>query len=437
MPENVIKYKRNQNQIEFSEDVETKFLHLSTGFGGGKTYASAMKIFQLSRINRNVPGGILVTSLPDYKRDLLPTIEEILETNRIKFRYHKTDKWFLFPWSRAKAYVASAEKKIRGPNWGWCVCNEVTLIEHERYKEAIGRVRIKGVKYPQIASSGTPEGLSCWVYEHFIEKPMRNSRIIFGDTRANSLNLSDDYIASLEYSYDPVMLDSYLRGLFVNMNGNRFYYSYDPNENDDRSIKRIDGAEVYVTLDYNVRPMVATLWNVVALSQRIGDKVIPLLEPGTGRQVRRAQAFDQIVIADGAQTSKMSDALYAADLLPESTTIYPDPAGNHRSTKGMPDNKILEAAGWFKIRSKSAAPQFRRRQLAANNMLAKRLVVINPDKCKALKKDLAGVEQDAVTYEKIKVNPDMTHASDGMDYFIDIEFPLSGQKPDSHCIKYR
>lgn len=432
----VIKYKQNPHQADFHNDIESKFLHLSSGFGGGKSFALVMKAFQLLKLNKGLSGGLIDRSIADYKKDVLPLIEEICDVNKIRYRYHRTDKWFLFPWSRGKLFVASAEKKIRGPNWAFACINEATLITHERYKEVLGRVRLKRAPCPQIASCGTPEGKDNWAYDFFIDAPKPKSRIIFGDTRNNLENLADDYVATLEASYDPIMLDAYLRGLFVNMKGNRFYYAYDPGRNDDARIEP-DGGEVHVSLDYNVAPMVATLWNVRIVKRWVGDHAVPILNPATGLPERMAVAFDQIVIPDGADTHKMCDAFTARGLDPATTTIYPDPAGKNRRTSGPPDNEILKSHGWWKIKTKLAAPQFRKRQLAVNNLLAKGFIKVHPTKCKALRKDLEGVEQDPATYEKIKSNPDMTHASDGMDYFIDLTFPLSGTKPDSRSTKYR
>lgn len=428
-----LKYKRNAHQRDFHDDLTTKFLHLSSGFGGGKSYAIVMKSLQLSRLNQDIEGGCVVPSIPDYKKDLLPLFEEILDTNRIEYRYHKTDKWFLFPWSDGKLTIATAEKKIRGPNWGFATVNEIGLIKHESYKETIGRVRVKGTKHAQIASGGTPEGTSHWLHEIFVESPMKNSRIIYGDTRNNLANLADDYVSTMEDSFDPIMLDAYLRGLFVNMKGNRFYYAYDPKRNDDKEIEQIEGAEVHVSLDYNVSPMIATLWNVTQITNKEG---VPLIN-AQGFPIERATAFDSIVIEDGAETKKMSDAFYAYGLDPDTTTIYPDPAGRNRSTQGAPDNTQLKIGGWKKIRVKLAAPQFRKRQIGVCNMLAKGLIKMHPVKCKPLKKDCEAVEQDKATFEKLKDNPKLTHASDGMDYFVDLRFPLSGQKPETRSTKYR
>ena len=429
-----IRYVKNAHQAEFAADRTHKILHMSSGFGGGKSYGLVMKAFDLSNINRNFPGGLVNPSLADYKKDVLPIIEDVLERHKIPYKHHKSENWFKFPWSRSKLHIASAEKKLRGPNWGWACINEVTLISHQRFKEVLGRVRIKGCPHPQIAMSGTPEGTAHWLYEVLIDKPAPNSRIIYGDTRANQDNLADDYIQTLEANYDQVMLDAYLRGLFVNMNSNRFYYGYDPIRNDDRTIKQIEGATVYISLDYNVAPMCATLWNVVTLrNARTGA----ILVDAMGQPMRKMRGFGQIEIKNDATTEKFCHAMRERGLDPDNTYIYPDPAGRARSTQGPPDNDILRQNGWHNIKVKLVAPQFRKRQLAMNAMLAKGMIVINPDECPGIKRDFEAVEQDQATYEKLKDNPKLTHYSDGADYMVDIEFPLMGSKPSSGSIKVR
>jgi hypothetical protein len=431
-----IRYVRVPHQAEFHDDITSKYLHLSTGFGGGKSYSLVMKAFQLSRLNQGIPGGCVVPSIADYKKDLLPLFEQILDENRVRYRYHKTDKWFCFPWSSGRLYIVTAEKKIRGPNWGYALGNEITLIPYERYKEVIGRVRIKSAPVPQIASSGTPEGTGHWLYEQFIETPLPRSRIVYGDTRANAANLSDDYIRALEESFDPVMLDAYLRGLFVNMKGSRFYYAYDPARNDNAQLEAIAGLETHVSLDYNVAPMVATLWHVVSVMNGNG---VPVLD-SFGRPLLKAVAYDQIVIDDGADIHRMSRALFGYGLDPETTTLYPDPAGRARNTAvegAKSNNTILKECGWHRIKVRSSAPRFRARQLGMNNLLARGLIQLNPKTCRALKKDFEAVEQDSATYEKIKENPKLTHASDGADYFIDLVFPLSGHKPENRSVTIR
>lgn len=413
-----IRFKKNGPQKEYFDDDHSKYLHFSGGFGSGKTYGLCMKLLKLSYLNKDLPGGLVVPSFPEFSKDVLPTMEEILDDNKVRYRYHKNMHYFTFPWSKGKLYVTTAEKKIRGPNWAYAGINELTLIKFVRYKEVLGRVRVKKAKFPQVVSNGTPEGIASPYYEFFVEKPKPTAHIIYADTRANAHNLQDDYIATLEESYDPIMLDAYLKGLWVNMTGNRFYYSYEPHRNDDKTLVEDENQVVHVSMDFNINPMTAVIW------QKDGNEM---------------HAIDEITLGgtQGANTKNMCDALKARGYHPDRTIIYPDPAGKARSTKGPSDITILQNEGFIQIRVRNAAPRFRHRQLNTNNLLSKGILVINPDKCPKLKKDLIGVEQDPITMEKLKDNPELTHYSDGLDYMCDILFPLSGTKPDSRQSKIR
>ncbi len=406
-------YKKTPHQKEFHDDLVSKFLHLSGGFGSGKTYGLVMKAFQLSYINRDIPGGMLCPTYGDFKRDVLPLMEEILGDHRIKYDF--VNMKFKFPWSRAPMYVVTGKQKIRGPNWGWGVINELTLIQYLRYKEFIGRIRLKAAICPQIASCGTPEGFGSDYHEHLIEKPFSDKiKVVYGSTRANAHNLQEDYIPSLEASFDKIMLDAYLDGLFINMIGNRFYYNYSE-KNEDRSIVEDPEQDVHACMDFNVEHMTTTLWHFNG----------------------QAQAFDEIVILNNADTEKMAQALKDRGYTPARTIIYPDPSGNSRRTSGKADIQILRDAGFNRIKVKPKAADFRTRQLSANNLFAKKNVMINPDKCPTLKKDFLAVTQDSGTYEKIKDNPKLTHASDGFDYGMEHLFPFSGKRTNVTSTRHR
>ena len=408
--------------MEFDEDLTSPFLHLSTGFGGGKSYALVMKALRLSMLNAPYSGGLMAPTYGELKRDIIPIFDDIFESNNLTryVKYHGTDHYYTFPWTKGRLYLFTAENKLRGPNLGYFLINESTLIKHERYKEAVGRVRVKGAPYPQIASVGTPEGTGNYMYEAFVEKPMPGSRIIYGDTRANADNLSPTYIASLESSYDKIMLDAYLRGLWVNMNGNQFYYAHSE-RNQDRTLARLPHELTRVALDFNVEHMTATCWH---------------FDEPRGSFPGRLTGFDEIVIDNNADTERMIAALRARDYMPENSIIYPDPAGKARKTNGAPDHTILRNAG-YEVHTRLAAPRMRQRQLNTNNLLDKGIVRYNPDAMPTMKKDFEAVVQDPVTFEKLKTNPKLTHASDGFDYMTDILFPFSGKKEKSDIIKVR
>lgn len=378
---------------------------MSTGFGGGKTYALIMKTFQLSFLNRDIAGGIVAESYVAFKKDWLPLMEEILDERQINYIYKQNGKYgphFIFPWSDAPAYITSGENKIRGPNWGWATINELTLIPLVRYREVMGRVRIKKAPFPQIASVGTPEGWASDYYEYLIENPPKNTRVIYGNTQDNMMNLQEDYLDDLYESYDSIMIDAYVKGLWVNMAGNRFYYAYDPAKNNFEHAKS-PWDWFHCALDFNVDPMAASLW------QWDGKKL---------------KGIEEIEIMDG-DTRKMGHALRARGYTPDNTIIYPDPSGNSRSTKGDPDIHILRNEFHYnEIRVKKKAPGFRTRQLHMNNLLDKSVIQANAKTQPKVCKDFAAVEQNIVTLEKDKSNPKLTHFSDGIDYMCDILIPF-------------
>lgn len=412
-----ILYDKNPHQKELEDDVTSPLLHLSTGFGGGKTYGLCMKMLQLAMINRNLHGGLVVPSYKEFKRDVALEMQSILEANRIPYRFHKSDFWYSFPFTKGKLFVVSAENEIRGPNWAYAGINEVTLMPLMRYKEVIGRVRVKGAKRPQIVSVGTPEGYVSEYYEYMIENPPQGLRIIYGTTDDNSANLGDFYLKNLEDSYDSKMIEAYRKGLWVNMSESRFYYSYDPKKCFNPSLNVNDFDQYHISMDFNVDPYCATIWGFD------GYKLSGL----TQVELKGDKGYD---------TQNMIRALQTRGFTPANSIIYPDPAGNARSTKGKPDIVQLKEAG-YEVRHRNAAPRMRTRQLNVNNLLDKSRIEFNPNECKGIKKDLEGVEQDKITLEKVKDNPNLTHFSDGLDCMCDILFPFSGNAKGVTEVKIR
>jgi len=404
-------YEKNPHQAEFHKDTISPRLHLSTGVGGGKTHGLIMKTFQLSWLNRHLNGGFMAPSYKEFKKDCLPLFEEILDKHKIKYSYNKTDMIFRFPWSRGKLYVVTGQEKIRGPNWAYACINELTLIPLVRYQEVIGRVRIRSAKAPQVASCGTPEGWANEYYEFMIESPRANTRIIYGNTRDNQQNLAVDYVTNLEETYDSQMLQTYLEGLWVNLSGHSFYYNFSPDRNEDKTYKATDWGIYHIGMDFNVDYMSCNIW------QYDGYKL---------------RGVDEITLPKNADTKKMCIALGVRGYNSENTILYPDPAGNARSTKGKPDIHILRENGFWNIKVKSKAATHRQRQLHMNNLLEKGRIIINPEKQKAVKKDLIGVEMDPIRLEKVKKNEKLTHHSDGLDYLCDILMPF--KKPSSRSI---
>lgn len=403
-------------QFDFFEDDITKFLHLSAGYGFGKTRVLIYKLLKLSMMNAPHPGGLVVPSYPDFSRDVKIAIDDVCNEHNIPYDFHGSEHRYTFPWSKGCLYVTTAEKKIRGPNWAYAGVNELTLITMERYREVIGRVRIKDARMPQVVSSGTPEGLSSAYYEAFVEKPMPNSKCLYGDTRDNAHNLNPNYIQSLKDTYPDALLDSYMKGLWVNLTGNRFYYSYDTKINCEQNTPD-DSLPFIVGMDFNVDPLTCSIW------QQWGNRMI---------------GFDEIVLegGEGFKTENMVKALNARGYTKKNTVICPDPAGKNRNTSGRTDVEILEGFG-YTVHVKASAPRFRERQINMNKLFEQKRIVVDHIKMPKTHKDFMAVECDPITLEKVKKNPKLTHLSDGVDYMIDVHFPFNDHRSRNNVVKVR
>lgn len=403
-------------QHDFMDDLTSKFLHLSAGYGFGKSRTLVYKVLLLSYLNKDMPGGIVVPSYTDFTRDVKIAFEDVFNENNIQADYHGSEHKYKFPWTKGALYVATAEKKIRGPNWAYAGINELTLISLERYREVIGRVRIKEAQYPQICSSGTPEGLASDYYEIFVEKPWAGSRILYGDTRENEHNLNPGYIQNLYNSYPKALLDAYMKGLWVNLQGNRFYFAYDPIKNDKQNKVR-DDLNYIAAMDMNVDPFCVSIW------QHVGNKFV---------------GIDEIALegGEGYKVENMVAAMQTRGYGPINTVVCPDPSAKNRNVTGKTVAQILKDAG-YQVQMKPAAPRFRERQINMNNHFEKGLIEVNPVTQPKTKKDFMAVEVDQITFEKSKANPKLTHFSDGVDYMVDVYAPFNKHKAANYTTQIR
>lgn len=402
-----IKFKKLPAQkVVFDDDI-TRIIMFSGGFGSGKTYLLCMKMIKLSYQNKEFSGGVMAPSYPDIKRDIVPTFIDILTKNKVKYKYHSTDKWFHFPWmnKNSKLYLFSAEKPLVGPNLAYAGMNEMSLIPKERFYETLFRVRVKRAKAPQIILVGTPEDRFSFL-EEFVEqqeneneKEVGRFKIVYGNTKEN-IHLDQNYQKLLESSLDSQALKVFMEGQIVRLGGNYFYYAFSIGKNIDDSVKFIPGNRVSISMDFNIGRMTSTFWHIVG---------------------QNAYAFDELLLLGNSDTRQMCEAIkirFGIDV-----DLYLDASAKNRSTKGTSDLQIIQSFGFKNIFFKASNPTFRDRQLIVNGKLDRGEVKINPI-CKSLIKDLKSVRQVKSDYSKEKTDQTLTHSSDGMDYLLDYLFPL-------------
>jgi len=421
-----LNFEKLPTQAKVYDDDTTKIIVQSMGLGGGKTYNLCMKALKLSYLNRNIAaGGVLAPSMPDFKRDILPTFEEILDSRGIPYTYRdsgKKGRYFQFPWTNKPLYIFTAEKPIAGPNLGYCLINEFSLIRYVRINEMMRRVRVKNCPAMQRILVGTPEDIHGWL-EGFIEdqenvekdKP-GTFKIHYGSSLENT-HIDDDYVAFLEQTLDEQSLEIFKEGKIGRIGGDFFYYSYDDDRCTDETVVYDKTQHIWVSLDFNVGNM------SMAFSHKYGDEL---------------HIFDEKVLKGSSDTQAAADYI-AATYGKTGLTIVCDSSAKNRKTiadkhGARTDAQILKNVfGEDNVKYKAANPRLKRRQLHLNGMMSNGKIKINP-KCKLTRLDFKKVKQLPDYTKDEGKEKQFSHLSDGIDYVIDwlFENPLDrGKKSKS------
>ena len=408
------KGKINHGQVDSFDDDDTRYLMLKGGWGGGKTGLAVYKCLKLSALNQNIPGGILSPSLPEYKRDFLPMMQDIIDQEIPGARYYPSGKYgafFQFPWTNAQVWVFSAERQIKGPNLGWGVVNEFSLMKYDRIKEFLARMRLPDVPFPQIVLSGTPEDDYDWL-EDFEERHLASGKLkIRTSTSFDNPFVDENYAKELLSNLDEDAARVYVYGESGRIGSDYFFYAYKPKVND-FDVQYDPTMLVHATLDFNVGRMSCGFAHVYGTDKQkqIGyfDEMVLLGEKGDTEQSGR-----EIIRRYGKGRDLEGNV--------KGVLVTCDASGKARKTTGLSDVKVLRKLG-LKVRYSTANPRIKTSQLVTNGVLARRKLVLNPKKCPTLKADFQKVKQKK-DFEQDKSSEKRTHMSDGARYLIFHEFP--------------
>ena len=393
----------------------------SSGLGSGKSYGAVRKAIQLSALNAGYSGGFLCPSYADYKRDIKPLFEQILEEDlRLKknkhWWFHGTDKTYSFIWNKKPLYIFTAEKPIAGPNLAYCLINEFSLMQFDRINEMLRRVRVKEAPVKQKIMVGTPEDVYGWL-EDFVEKQtalnekLANNFILHVSDTSENHHIDENYAAYLEGMLDPVQLKIFKQGIIGSIGTNLFYYSFDINKNKTNRELDLDKT-IYANIDFNVDNMHCT---IAQIDYRGSDKF--------------SYFVDEIVLKyNGSDTYAMRDELlkrfgeYRQDVI-----ITIDSSGRNRKTTGLPDAQVLQQYFPNVRYKKSGNDRLKKRQVLVNGLCSHGYLFINKDKCPVLWRDMKKVRQKK-DFTKDGTNADLTHASDTLDYFVMQEYNLKSKE---------
>jgi len=388
---------------------------LIAGFGAGKSYAGTLKTI-IKKLQ--YPTVKVAYYLPNYPliRDIaFEKFPEMCNDLGLHYQLNKSDKELMIKDFGTIIFRNMSEPEmIVGYEVGYSLIDECDIMPRHKmdkaFKQILARNRAKlPDKVPnQVDLVGTPEGYR-FAYNLLIANKPDNYRLIKASTYENK-HLPPDYINTLKDTYDEKLLQQYLLGEFINVNGSAVYHQFDRdihvcgNRDIDLSLPLI------ISFDFNINP-----YNAIYLIQVIDGKVT---------------VIDNAIIknkplVDSLSYLKEKFAHLGASLF--SATIYGDAAGKARSQGTAQTNyDLIRDAGWHKLKIKTANPRVQDRINTFNSLLRNGNGDVNIAICSRNQELITDLEQ--LSYndkgEVDKSNQDLTHSVDSVGYYIEHEHRL-------------
>jgi PBSX family phage terminase large subunit len=372
------------------------------GLGSGKTHAGALWAIYMAVNYPEVKGLITANSYSQLKKATLSKLFELMDDMGIEFEYKMQEGVILIGPEKSVVYALSMEKydHLRGIEFGWGWGDECAFYKEVAYQVMIGRIR--DTKGPcQWKGTTTPNGFN-WLYERFVVKPPKSSRVVYSKTSDNLMNIRASYVDDLKEQYDSKLAQQELDGQFVNLTSGKVYYKFDRHAH---CKPVVDNKHyLFVGLDFNVHPLCGVFVNVV-------DDTI--------------HVFGELYQED-SNTFKASKELLQT--FPERLiNVICDETGNRRRTSSPnTDHEILRRAGLNVLKFKN--PAVKDRDNNVNRLFEQNRIVIDPS-CKVLIRNLEQLVYD---------NQDemLGHITDALGYVCWHIFPLRKPKRSAE-VKYR
>jgi len=388
---------------------------LIAGFGAGKSYAGTLKtiIKKLQYPNINV-----AYYLPNYPliRDIaFEKFPEMCNDLGLHYQLNKTDKELIIKdFGKIIFRNMSEPEYIIGYEVGYSLIDETDAMPKikmdKAFKQILARNRSKlpDGKPNQVDLVGTPEGYR-FAYNLLVANKPDNYRLIKASTYDNPY-LPPDYINTLKDTYDEKLLQQYLLGEFINVNGSAVYHQFDRdihvcgNRDIDLSLPLI------ISFDFNINP-----YNAIYLIQVIDGKVTVI----DNAIIKNKPLVDSLAYLK-EKFAHLGAALFSA-------TIYGDAAGKARSQGTAQTNyDLIRDAGWHKLKIKTANPRVQDRINTFNSLLRNGNGDVNIAICSRNQELITDLEQ--LSYndkgEVDKSNQDLTHSVDSVGYYIEHEHRL-------------
>jgi hypothetical protein len=383
-------------------------------------------IYRTLRMITEIPGariGIYEPTVDLLKRIIYPRFDEIFGNSGIKYKLNKSDgimEVTLPGKPPAELVFRSMDNfsRIIGYETHHAICDEIDTLPADKAMEVWLRVLARNRKHyidqrtgqtgrNSVGVTTTPEGFGftykLWGKEHRHDPEYELIRAKSED----NYHLPPDYIETLRKSYPPQLIDAYLNGEWVNLNGSVVYTGFDRFKSHTKlTIDDFPQAQVInIGMDFNVGRMSAA---------------IVMKEP----EGRNAYVVDEIHHV--ADTPAMIEAI-RAKYEGRTIVVFPDASGRSRKSvdASKSDIRLLREAG-FRINAPKKNPPVRQRVLSLNTMFlngeGERHLFVNTDKCPHMTEQL---EKQVYDDNGVPVKDGDEDILDALGYCVDRLFGLA------------
>ncbi len=393
------------------------------GLGSGKTYVGGIRhiLRALEPQNYGAKGYIGANTYKQLTQATLATLFEIMTEQGINFRYKRTDGelWIEDRTAPILCYSLENYDALRGIELGFAWLDETARTKLEAWKVVVGRMRHKTAD-KTVDITTTPDGFN-WLYEAFVteveEKPrvaaMR--KLVHASTYENH-HLPLEYFESLEVTFDDLLLQQEVDGLFINVFGGRCYRTFDRYKHMVREIKPNARLPLDFCFDFNVDPMSTVLCQHVPRGTAEPDEI---------------NILGEIVLPFSDTPTVCTEFLRRYPSWPGGVRVYGDATGKHAgATAGKTDYAVIrELLGKdhrLSFHVPNANPPVIDRVNSVNALFRPRRagqldrVVghISKGSAPKLVRDLEQVAFKEGTRDIEKKDPKLTHSSDAFGYYV-------------------
>ncbi len=404
-----------EHQRDFIESLNPT-TGLVAGFGAGKSYAGTLKTI-IKKLQ--YPTVKVAYYLPNYPliRDIaFEKFPEMCNDLGLHYQLNKSDKELIIKDFGTIIFRNMSEPEmIIGYEVGYSLIDECDVMPKHKMDKAFKQILARNRaplpdKSPnQVDLVGTPEGYRFY-YNLMVANKPDNYRLIKAKTMDNP-HLPEDYIETLKETYDEKLLQQYLLGEFINVNGSAVYHQFNRDVHVCDNIDINPSIPLIITFDFNINP-----YNAIYLIQVIDGKVT-VIDNAIIKGKPLVDSLDYLK----EKFSHLGASLFSA-------TIYGDAAGKARSQGTAQTNyDLIKNAGFHKMKIKTANPRIQDRNNAFNSMLRNGAGSVNIAICSRNQELITDLEQMSYNDkgEVDKSNQDLTHSVDSVGYYIEYEHSLN------------